>query len=104
MLADNWKRMNIVLGMKNRFDYEEFKAKCLENDCPPLSGLEFAQKSGIMEAALIAYPEMAVADAYLLYIRNNQAAYMPPGHISSPESVASRNEPGCSSCGGGAVR
>jgi len=80
MMANNWQRMNIWLGLVNRFDYTEYKTACELAGCTPHDPLEFAQKAGMVAAGLATYPELPVAEAYLKFVSDNQKAFTPPAN------------------------
>ena len=72
MIQNNLQRLNIWLKMKNRFDYIEFKLACESDGIIALPPLEFAQKTGLLACAIVAYPQMQIFGAYLKFIQENQ--------------------------------
>lgn len=77
MMANNWQRLNIWLGLENRFDYDLFAKACREAGVEPQDKLEFAQKAGMVSCGITAHPELPVHEAYLEYLKIE----MPP-HVS----------------------
>jgi hypothetical protein len=104
MLTSNGQRLEVWLGLKNKFDYQAFSKACLSKNIEPLPAMEFAQKAGLIMCGMTAYPDLPEAEAYLKYIRENP---LPLPTTSAP--IASQVVPrtpstNCQSCGGGKVR
>lgn len=117
MMANNWQRLNIVLNMSNRFDYEEFKQRCVEEGCLTLDAAEFAQKVGVLSCAITKYPDKSPNEAYLQLTAETNSTKS--GQIPIDFSVLfskltteqqeeikknSKSTSGCGTCGGGKVR
>lgn len=98
MLNNELERLNIWLGLGDRFDYTEFKFACNKVGIEPQPALEFAQKAGMLSCATLMYPELPVSEAYLKFIQENQN--MPQSIYNHTSSVSSKP---CGSCGGGKV-
>lgn len=96
MMANNWQRLNIWLGMANRFDYNEYVTACETAGVVPHGPLEFAQKAGMVSAGIAQYPERPVSEAYLLFLNQGSHSAQPMVQQSAPVT-------GCNGCGGGAV-
>lgn len=103
MLANNNERLNIWLKLKDRFSYAEFAQCCAKNNCVALSILEFAQKAGMAQVSLNAYPNLPAAEAYRYLIEQNSSISQQVVKSKIPATEES-NKQRCNSCGGGAVR
>lgn len=105
MLVNNSERLNIVKQLTNMYDYAEFVSACSRANVKPLQALDYAQKVGMLSCAIIAYPGITEAEAYLKFVQENQHKQEPPS-ISNvwPEGVVVVAKPDCGGCGGGKVR
>jgi len=101
------QRLDIVLNLKNSFDYAEFVSACDVAGVPPLSLGEFAQKTGMLKVAINMYPQDSPKDAYLHFIKTMNTEW-----VQRPTLLAEENNgvnppklsKGCGGCGGGKVR
>ena len=103
MLSNNNERLNIWLKLKDRFSYAEFVKCCTKHNCVPLSILEFAQKAGMAQVSLNAYPNLPAAEAYRYLIEQNSSISQQVVKSKIPATEES-NKQRCNSCGGGVVR
>lgn len=99
MMNNNWQRLNIWMGLKNRFDYVEFSEACQSSGIEPQSILEFAQKAGMVSCAMVSYPDVAPSEAYLTLISLTQNEPLPV-----PRQERQFEVKPCGGCGGGKVR
>jgi len=106
MMTNNWQRMNILLNLKNKFDYQEFADACNSANCDVLNGLEFAQKAGLVMAGMTANPDLPAAEAYLKYVRDNQAAFTSVAVQAriDEETARTGKPPSANCCGGGEIK
>lgn len=96
--------MNIEIwkGLKNKFDFEEYRDACSSAKCECLPVFLFAQRAGMLQCASMEYPDMELTEAYMRFINEHQEeVFKQPTRISEPVSSAVRKQ-GC--CGGGRVR
>lgn len=89
VVVDLDKRIELILSLKNPFDYKEYKGWVLK----PLSKGDYAQKTGMLICAIAEFPNEEPKEAYLKFIDNMNKEY----DSSTPETL--REE--CGSCGGG---
>jgi hypothetical protein len=59
------KRLEILLGMENPFDYTLFKKLCEEQGIQAMPLMEFVHKVGALKTGLTMYPNLQPRDAYL---------------------------------------
>lgn len=112
MLTNNHERLNIWLGLKNRFNYQEFFTACTAQNVPALDAYEFAQKAGLISVAIESFPDLPPAEAYRLFVQQASAFLTSSGVRPSVTSAQSPTQPqlvptitsSCGSCGGGRVR
>ena len=103
MLANNNERLNIWLNLKDRFSYTEFVQCCTKYNCAALTILEFAQKAGMVQVSLNAYPNLPAAEAYRYLVEQNSSISQQVVKSKIP-TVEESNKQRCNSCGGGKVR
>lgn len=104
MLTNNNERLNIWLGLADRCSYTEFVTACESANITTLSGMEFAQKIGVILAGMSAYPELPPSAAYLKYLNEYQTVTIgsvPPQQKTDIQTVTGAST--CSSCGGGNI-
>lgn len=96
-------RINIVMSLEDRFDYQELITACARENIVPLQLLEYAQKLGILEMSLRMYPELSPMSAYITLAtgapRQDHAAVPAHVNLGMPEISTT-----CGSCGGGQIR
>lgn len=97
------RRLDIVLGLTDIFDYAEFKNACVTAGVLPLNIGEYAQKIGMLKVAMNMFPEDTPQDAYMKLVEymNNEWQQ----RTVSPEvPINSQSHKDCNGCGGGQVR
>lgn len=100
MLSNDNQRLNLWVQAQDRFSYQEHIAQCEQAGCEPLSGLEFAQKAGMLAAAQREFADIPAADAYLAFIGKHTQEPAPPQLVIAPEEPTIIK----TCCGGGQVR
>ena len=115
MLAQNGARLAVVLGQTKRWNYAEFQIECEKAGQAALPIGEWAQKVGMLTAAMFRWPDVEPAQAYqnMVHEMNSMAAQAIQQQRSlqnqqatmnrSPQSVNSEKED-CPGCGGGIVK
>lgn len=85
-----------------RFDYENYKNLCNDNNMPVRRKAEWAQLMGIMSAAEYEFPSLDIETAYNNYI---EIINTEPENIQYIKSSINGvpTMPPCGSCGGGRV-
>ena len=112
MLSNNGSRLNLWCKLKNKFDYHEFTELCSQHGIAPQPVFEFAQKAGMLSCALLLYPNLPAAEAYLRLIEDHQQETItthsaPPVRFTATpaeQSTVTTASTNCGSCGGGKVR
>ena len=104
MTKNNNERMNIILAMLNKYDYEEFIGLCSRKSIAAFSIAEFAQKIGMLEVATYQFPQLSPAEAYNKFIENMNKAYslsngivLNNGYVRPPEPKSDAKP--CGGCG-----
>lgn len=80
------KHIDIILRLKDVFDYNEFVESCKET--PLLSIGEYSQKIGMLKVAMQQYTNLSPIDAYMQLIQD----------INKAAEVIEKPKP-CGSCG-----
>jgi len=102
MIFSNPVKMDILMGLENPFDFNAFRARCMERGLSIVGSLsEYAQKVGMVRMSLVQFPDRTPFEAYMMFVSdatvNNRFAY-----DSSGNQVEASRGPGC--CGGGIQR
>jgi len=86
MLGSNSERLNVWLGLNNKFDYREFCEASLVAGKPLMPALIFANKVGMLMCAKQEFPDMEWAEALLAFAGkyNGQEIYYPPVKVEIP--------------------
>lgn len=111
MLAQNGLRLKIILSQKNKWDYDEFKIECEKAGTTALPMGEWAQKAGMLSAAINRFPGFEPDQAYKNFIHemNPSQAEFQAREINRrisqdkqpiSEAIVTKAKPSC--CGGGA--
>lgn len=98
MLANDQKRLQIFLTMRNPYDYAEFKAACESAGADIMPWLEYTQKAETIILAQQKYPELEMSKAYLQVVKDNNDT------VGVPIITNKNANQGCGGCGGGEVR
>ena len=73
MLQNNGARLNIWKELSDPFDYQSFVTKCAEQNVTPMSNVDFAQKVGMLMSAKALYPNLDIAQAYVMFVQENMS-------------------------------
>jgi hypothetical protein len=89
------KRLDIILGLKDKFNFNAFTTACFEADVPSMSLTEYCQKIGMLHVALVRYPGDEPFEAYMKVVDEmNEAAGAP-----TRQNPTEQKKP-CGTCGG----
>lgn len=69
------KHIELILKMKNGFDYVEFASACNDAGINVISASEFAQKVGMLMVGMFMFPDVLPTDAYLKFIERMNSEY-----------------------------
>ena len=89
------KRIDVIIRLKNMFDFEEFVKSCFELNKTPMTLTEFCNKIGMLKVAMVKYPKEEPLEAYLKIIDElNKSAGEP-----TRQNPHEHKKP-CGTCGG----
>ncbi|MBV6340445.1 hypothetical protein [Candidatus Magnetobacterium casense] len=89
------RNLNIVLSLKNIYDYDEYVKECLRVERQPLPLYEYAQKVGILMFAMERYKGVGAESAYRSFVSEMNAL-----HQQAKSNVAQdKKDGGCGGCG-----
>lgn len=92
-------RQDIILNMRNKYDYAEFLRLSEVSELPPITWMMYVQVVETLDRAIALYPELAPYAAYMHYLADNDNTLY---HKEQMENVDVRVP--CTACGGGKVR
>jgi hypothetical protein len=69
------QRIDTIMALKDKFDYEEFLTLCQRKDIPPLSIGDYAQRVGMLQVAMLKYGDRKPLQAYLDLVDEMNAAH-----------------------------
>jgi len=104
MLINNAQRLNVWLGLNDKFSYEEMCAASTAQGVQLLTAMVFAAKVGMMMVAKSEFPEMEYKDAVMAFAAkyNGQEIFYPASEIKN-EQVPSPENKGRGCCGDNGV-
>lgn len=86
------KHIEIILKMKNCFDYVEFTSVCNDAGINVIPASEFAQKAGMLMVGMFMFPNVLPAEAYLKFIERMNEEYR------QSQNLPAQTQP-CGTCG-----
>lgn len=86
------KHIELILKMKNSFDYVEFISVCNDAGINVIPASEFAQKVGMLMVGMFMFPDVLPTEAYLKFIERMNDEYR------NPQNMSPQAQP-CGTCG-----